>query len=152
MRMRKMFALTFTLFSLIGLSPFSYAAEPGYRAPEQVPGTTVITAAEAKALFDNSVVFIDVRSPRLHGRRHIPGAVHLDLKDMYGEESLARVVKKDHPLVIYCSGIKCSRSSRASAEAVSWGYEKIYYFRGGIVEWRDAGYPVESSELELDEK
>lgn len=149
MRMRKLFAFT---FMLVSLGPISYAADPDYLAPEQVPGTTVITAAEAKALFDNGVIFIDVRSPRLHGRRHIPGAVHLDLKDMYDENSLARVANKDQPLVIYCSGIKCSRSSRASAEAVSWGYEMVYYFRGGIVEWRDAGYPVESSEPEPAEK
>ena len=96
----------------------------------------------------SGVVFIDVRSPRLHSRRHIPGAVHLDLKDTFDEESLAMVAKKDQQLVIYCSGIKCSRSSTASAEAVSWGYTKVHYLRGGIVDWRNAGYPVESSEAE----
>ena len=113
-----------------------------------MPGATLVTAAEAKALYDAGVVFIDVRSPRLHNRRHIPGAVHLDLKDTFDEESLSKVAKKDQQLVIYCSGIKCSRSSTASADAVSWGFKKVHYFRGGIVEWRDAGYPVESSEVE----
>ena len=111
----------------------------------------LISAAEAKALYDANVVFIDVRSPRLHSRRHIPGAAHLDLKDTYDEESLSRVAKKDQQLVIYCSGIKCSRSSTASAEAVSWGFTKVHYFRGGIVDWRNAGYPVESSEAQAGE-
>jgi rhodanese-related sulfurtransferase len=77
--------------------------------------------------------------------------VHLDLKDTFDEESLSRVAKKDQPLVIYCSGIKCSRSSSASADAVSWGFKKVHYFRGGIVEWRDAGYPVESSDEETEQ-
>ena len=148
---RQLLAFTILLFTYASTGQLSYAAKEGYIAPEQVPGTTLVSAAEAKALYDANVVFIDVRSPRLHNRRHIPGAVHLDLKDTYDEESLSRVAKKDQQLVIYCSGIKCSRSSTASAEAVSWGYTKVHYFRGGIVDWRNAGYPVESSEVEAGE-
>jgi rhodanese-related sulfurtransferase len=56
------------------------------------------------------------------------------------------VAKKDQPIVIYCSGVKCSRSYRASEKAVEWGYTKVYYFRGGIVEWKKAGYPVEKGD------
>lgn len=148
MHRRHLMAFTFFLFTFISTIQPGYAAKKGYLAPEQLPGTTLVSAAEAKTLYDAGVVFIDVRSPRLHTRRHIPGAVHLDLKDTYDEESLAKVAKKDQQLVIYCSGIKCSRSSTASAEAVSWGFKKVHYFRGGIVEWRDAGYPVESGEVE----
>jgi rhodanese-related sulfurtransferase len=128
------------------VTPLSHAAKAGYSAPLEVTGARTVTAEEVKSLFDAGVVIIDVRNPRLHARRHIPGAVHLDLKDVYDEESLAAVAKKDEPLVIYCSGVKCSRSSRASEKAVSWGYKKVLYFRGGIVDWRDAGYPVESGE------
>lgn len=152
MHRRYLIAFTFFLCTLISTLQPGYAAKKGYVAPEQVPGATLVSAAEAKALYDAGVVFIDVRSPRLHTRRHIPGAVHLDLKDTFDKESLAKVAKKDQQLVIYCSGIKCSRSSTASAEAVSWGFNKVHYFRGGIVEWRDAGYPLETSELEADEK
>ncbi|MGB5278251.1 MAG: rhodanese-like domain-containing protein [Gammaproteobacteria bacterium] len=123
-----------------------HAGDDDYRAPESVEGATTVTAAQVKELFDAGVVIVDVRNPRLYARRHIPGAQHLDLKDVFSEASLAAVVNKDEPLVIYCSGVKCTRSSRASARAVSWGYKKVYYFRGGIVEWRDAGYPVASGE------
>ena len=148
---RQLLAFTILLFTYASTGHLSYAAKEGYIAPEQVPGATLVTAAEAKALYDADVVFIDVRSPRLYNRRHIPGVVHLDLKDTYDEESLSRVAKKDQPLVIYCSGIKCSRSSTASAEAVSWGFKKVHYFRGGIVDWRNAGFPVESSEVKAGE-
>ncbi|MGB5225129.1 MAG: rhodanese-like domain-containing protein [Arenicellales bacterium] len=151
MNRRQLLVFTFFLFTYAITGQPGYAAKKGYIAPEQVPGAALVTAAEAKALHDAGVVFIDVRSPRLYNRRHIPGVVHLDLKDTFDEESLARVAKKDQPLVIYCSGIKCSRSSTASADAVSWGFKKVHYFRGGIVEWRDAGYPVESSEVEAEQ-
>jgi len=148
---RQLLAFTFLLITFASTTQPGYAAKKGYVAPEQVPGTILVSATEAKALYDAGVVFIDVRSPRLHNRRHIPGAVHLDLKDTFDEESLSQAATKDQQLVIYCSGIKCSRSSTASAEAVSWGFKKVHYFRGGIVDWRNAGYPVESSEVEAGE-
>lgn len=146
MYIRKFIAFTLLSSALVITSPASHAAKPGYSAPEQVPGATTVTAEEVKALYDAGGVIVDVRSPRLYNRRHIPGAHHQDLKDTYDEETLAAVANKDEPVVIYCSGVKCSRSSQASEMAVSWGYKDVRYFRGGIVEWRDAGYPVESSE------
>ena len=102
MHRRQLLAFTFFFFTFASIIQPCYAAKKGYIAPEQVPGTTLVSAAEAKALYDANVVFIDVRSPRLHNRRHIPGAVHLDLKDTYDEESLSSVAKKDQQLVIYC--------------------------------------------------
>ena len=120
------------------------AAGKNYRSPESVDGATTVTAAQVRALQEAGTAIVDVRNPRLYARRHIPGAHHLDLKHTYNEESLAEVVARDEPVVIYCSGVKCSRSTIASRKAVSWGYEKVYFFRGGIVEWRNAGYPVET--------
>ena len=117
-----------------------------YRSPESVDGAVTTSAGQAKALYDQGVAFIDVRNPRLYARKHIPGARHLDLKNTFSEQTLAAVVKRQEPLVIYCSGIKCRRSSRASEMAVSWGFEKVHYFRGGIVDWKNAGYPVETSD------
>ncbi len=146
MLLRQRLVFSFLLTLLLIVTPLSHAAKAGYSAPLGVTGARTVTVEEVKSLFDAGVVIVDVRNPRLHARRHIPGAVHLDLKDVYDEESLAVVAKKDEPLVIYCSGVKCSRSSRASEKAVSWGYKKVLYFRGGIVDWRDAGYPMESSE------
>ena len=122
------------------------AANTDYRSPEHVDGAETIVAARARELFDQGVKFIDVRNSRLYARRHIPGAHHLDLKHVYNEQTLAAVAGKDEPIVVYCSGVKCSRSYRASEKAVSWGYSKVYYFRGGIVDWREAGYPIETAE------
>jgi rhodanese-related sulfurtransferase len=115
-----------------------------YRSPEGVEGAITTSVEQAKSLFDQGVKFIDVRNPRLYARKHIPGALHLDFKEIFTEQTLASVAGRDEPLVIYCSGVKCSRSSRASAMAASWGFSQVHYFRGGIVEWNNAGYPVEA--------
>ncbi len=145
---RKSLSLTSLFFILVITSPHVTAGNSDYRSPEEVPGTTTITAEVAKKLYDEGVVMIDVRNPRLYARRHIPGAHHLDLKTAYNEDALAAIASKDDAIVIYCSGVKCSRSYRASEQAVSWGYRRVNYFRGGISDWRKAGYPMESSDVE----
>jgi len=145
---RKSLSFASLFFILAVTAPQVNAGNKDYRSPEEVPGTTTITAEEAKNLYDEGVAIIDVRNPRLYARRHIPGAHHLDLKTAYNEDALAALAGKDDAIVIYCSGVKCSRSYRASEQAVSWGYKKVKYFRGGIVDWRNAGYQVESSAVE----
>ena len=122
-------------------------ADNSFRSPELVMGAKTISVDEAKALFDNRAVFLDVRNPRLFGRKHIPGAIHLDLKTHFTESAVSEVVSKDQPVVIYCSGIKCSRSYRATEKAVAWGFTSVHYFRGGIIAWKNAAYPMEGSEI-----
>ena len=121
------------------------AADTGYRSPEHAEGATTINVDEAKWLFDEGVTFIDVRNPRFFSRRHVPGSHHLYMKGGFTRETLADVAEKDQPIVIYSSGIKCGRAYRAAVQAVSWGYTRVYYFRGGIVDWKDVHYPIEST-------
>jgi rhodanese-related sulfurtransferase len=132
-------------FALLAVAAIGQARNPDYRSPEHAEGATTISVDEAKWMFDEGAAFIDVRNPRFFARRHVPGSHHLDLKDNFTEESLAAVAGKDQPIVIYSSGVKCSRGHRAAELAATWGYKKVYYFRGGIVDWRDVQYPLKSS-------
>jgi rhodanese-related sulfurtransferase len=143
-RARKGIASFFIAIGSLAVVTIGHAIDTGYRSPEHAPGTTTVTVDEAKWLFDDGAVFIDVRNPRFFARRHVPGAYHLDMKDAFTRESLAAVARKDQPIVIYSSGVKCGRAHRASVLAVSWGYEKVHYFRGGIIDWKDVQYPMES--------
>lgn len=128
------------------LSTPAVAVKKEYRSPSTVEGTTTVSLAEARALYDKGVKFIDVRNSRFFASAHIPGAIHLDLKYNFDEEKLKRVARSDEPIVIYCSGEMCSRSYRASASAVSWGYEHVYYFRTGFAAWKAAGFPIRSED------
>ena len=123
-----------------GLSATGAAAA---ESPFEVPGATTVNAAKAKALHGRGVPFVDVRAVADWNIGHIPGAVHLELKEVFSEAALLRVVGKGTEVVILCEGPKCLRSSKASAKAVSWGFTRVYYFRDGFPAWRAAGYPVE---------
>jgi rhodanese-related sulfurtransferase len=122
------------------------AKKTSYRSPEHVEGAVTTSAQQAKQLFDEGVTFVDVRNIKLHTRKHIPGAHHLDLKKAFNETSLSKLVNKDQPFVIYCSGVKCSRSYHAASRAISWSFTRVHYFRGGIVAWKKAGYPLKYAE------
>ncbi len=129
-------------FIALVFSVFVSVAVAG-EAPMKVAGATTVDAAAAKALFDSGALFVDPRRESEFEAGRIPDAVSLELKKKFNEESLAAELKKDEPVVFYCNGSKCLRSSKAAAKAVGWGYSKVYYFRGGFPAWKAAGYPVE---------
>ncbi len=108
-----------------------------------VEGATTISADMAKALHDRGVPFVDVRTKDLFEAAHIPGATHLELFSTFDEPNLLKAAAKDKEVVIYCAGPGCKRSSKACTKAVSWGFEKVYYFRGGFPAWRAAGLPTD---------
>jgi len=128
-----------TLVLVLFVSPV-YAAES---APMEVEGAQRITAAEAKALFDKGVIFVDVRGDADYNAGRIPEAEHLHVDSKLTDASLGALVKKGGPVVFYCNGTKCGLSPKACAKAVAWGYTNVKYFRGGFPEWKAAGYPVE---------
>lgn len=113
-------------------------------SPKMIEGAITVNSAEAKSLFDQEVLFVDVRKDSDWDAGRIPGAVHLDnKKGVFSEASLSAEASKDEKLVIYCNGEKCPRSAKGCKDAVAWGFKQVYYFRDGFPAWKSAGYPVE---------
>ena len=58
-------------------------------------------------------------------------------------DSLARLIgTRTTPVIFYCNGVRCDRSGRAVGIAVACGYRDVYWFRGGIEEWRAKEFPL----------
>ena len=133
------------VLAVLGAASAAQADDEGL-SPASVDGAVTVSVAEAARLHADGVVFVDVRNPRLFARRHIPGAVHLNLSDDFNLANLSATVSRGQPFVVYCSGVKCSRSSTAADFAVAWGFTGVHYFREGIVGWRDAGLPVDTAD------
>lgn len=113
------------------------------KSPMQVEGAKTVSVAEAKKLFDEGVLFVDVRSDKDFDAGRIPDALHLNSKSSFNEVSLSEEAGKTEGILIYCNGEDCMRSSKTSALAVKWGFSKVYYFRDGYPAWKLASYPVE---------
>lgn len=137
-------AKTLQVFVGFFLVIFSFASFAGDEVSAvTVDGATTVDAAQAKALFDEEVLFIDVRKDQDWDAGRIPGAVHLELKKVLSKEALLEEMSADEKVVFYCNGEKCLRSSKAAAKAVEWGFSNVHYFRLGFPAWKAAGYPVE---------
>ncbi|WP_412554192.1 rhodanese-like domain-containing protein [Shimia sp. MIT1388] len=134
------FLRTLAAVASLVLLPFAALAAT---SPETVSGATTVSPEEAGQLFDEGVAFIDVRKPSDFDAGRIPGAVHLDVKSALTQDALAEVVASDAPVVFYCNGHSCLRSSKAAEMAVEWGFSKVYYFRDGYPAWESAGFPIE---------
>jgi len=102
----------------------------------------MVDVTTAKVLHERNAMFIDVRLKHWFDEGHIPGAVNIPFYNFH-DNRLAAVANKDQEVVFYCYGIQCEYSDKASNRALSWGYEKVYYFMKGYPAWLDAGYPVE---------
>ena len=132
-----------SLLSALALAvsaPLSAHAEV---SPTSIDGATTVDTAQARQLFDQGVAFVDVRKDSDWEAGRVPGAIHLELKKVYSSDALAEEVQKDEPLVLYCNGEKCLRSSDASQKAVEWGWTKVHYYRDGFPAWKAASLPVE---------
>lgn len=112
-------------------------------SPASIAGAKTVDVAQAKTLFMQGVKFIDVRSYVNWDAGRIPLAYHLEPKKEFTREALANLAAQDEPIVIYCSGLKCHRAAAASKKAVAWGYQKVYYFRLGYSNWKNALNPIE---------
>ncbi len=112
-------------------------------APPKVIGATTVDTMFAKKLLDRKTTFVDVRSAEDYAKGHIPGAVNLPLKDGFTSDALSAVVKKNKSVVFYCNGIKCQASSKATQQALDWGWTSVFYYRVGFPEWKRVGLAVE---------
>jgi len=141
--MRRLFlSTTLLVLTSLAFAPASALAKKKI-SPTKVNGAVTVDAKKAKELFDKGVVFIDVRKDKDYAAGRVPDAVHIDLKKVYSKDTLSKAVKPEQPVVIYCNGHSCTRSSKAAEKAVSWGYKQVYYFRDGFPSWKKNGYPVE---------
>jgi rhodanese-related sulfurtransferase len=132
-----------TGIALVLLFVSAAMANDTYLSPQSVSGVTTIDAEQAKVLFDQGAVFIDVRTDAEWEAGRIPNAIHLELHQAFTPTSLGAVAKPDDKIVIYCNGPKCPRSSIAAAHAQTWGFTQVYYFRLGLPAWQAAGYAIE---------
>jgi rhodanese-related sulfurtransferase len=74
---------------------------------------------------------------------HLPGALNIP----FGADFEARIREnfpdRFQPIVVYCLDQDCSASPKAAETMERLGYQKVYDYEAGKVDWRHAGFPVE---------
>ncbi len=84
------------------------------------------------------VAVIDVREPFEWGEGHIPGALHIPMREAAERSSQ---IPADRPKAVLCSG--GLRSSTVISALKKAGPRNWYNVSGGMTAWQKSGYPVE---------
>jgi rhodanese-related sulfurtransferase len=82
-------------------------------------------------------VLLDVRSPELYARAHVPGAVNLPHRKII--EARLEEYPRDALFVVYCSGPHCNGADRAAARLARLG-RPVKLMIGGMTGWIDEGF------------
>ena len=87
-------------------------------------------------------VLLDVRSPELFAKGHVPGAINL----LHGKiiESKLRDWPSDTLFVTYCAGPHCNGAARGALRLAELG-RPVKIMVGGVTGWIDEGFDLESS-------
>jgi len=103
-----------------------------------------ISRDELKAKLDRSDAFklIMALNRWAFDAKHIPGSIHVDTPD-----ELYRVVRPDEDVVVYCSNVDCLSSVAMYRDLVRRGYSNVRRYSGGLLDWEDAGLPLEGEFL-----
>ena len=113
-------------------------------SPEDIPGTTKINAEELIELMwaAPQLTLIDSRIKSDRSKGFIEGSISLPNTETSCETLEGVIPDKSTPALFYCNGIKCGRSAKAAQIAIDCGYNQIYWFRGGIEEWKQKKLPL----------
>jgi rhodanese-related sulfurtransferase len=145
----------FRLASADAARQFTYVASLGIATPEVLKGVTRVSAEEVVELARQGVTIVDTRTPKEYDNEHIRGAVlasyiekslkEADFDASKDDFTALKTLAKEKPLILHCNGPECWKSYKASKTAAASGYAKIYWFRGGMPEWREKHLPVEGT-------
>jgi len=72
--------------------------------------------------------------------KHIPGSLHFDTPD-----ALYAALRPDDEIVVYCSQRDCLSSVAMFRDLIARGYQNVRRYSGGLMEWEDAGLPLEGA-------
>lgn len=138
--MKHLFSLLLTISALFALSACSRKTEtidPASIDVSTLPLNIDVQTASALSSRDD-VLLLDVREQSEYDAGHIPGVTLIPMNDV--PNRLAEI-PTDKTVIVTCrSG---NRSGQVTEYLRGQGFSNVYNMAGGIVEWQNAGLPVE---------
>lgn len=98
---------------------------------------------KAKLDADDPLKLVMALNRWAYDAKRIPGSLHFDTPD-----ELYAALKPDDEIVVYCSHVDCLSSVALYRELLRRGYQNVRRYAGGLLDWEDAGLPLEGSFVE----
>ena len=99
----------------------------------------ILTAQQVqiKTTENPKIKLVMTLGPKAYTKCHIPGSLNI-----WDIETAKSKFTKDTEIIVYCSDRACAASFHAYNQLKREGYQNIWRFAGGLVEWSEAGYPL----------
>lgn len=118
-----------------------------------VPGVHPVTEIELlQAMNDKDALIVDMREPEDRMKGTIPNSYHIPYTEVAGRMDELGCAKqggkwdcgKARKVYAFCNGPVCPQSPTAISAMVRDGFpvDKIYYYRGGMLDWDALGFPI----------
>lgn len=119
-----------------------------------VPGVHPATEIEMlNAMNDRSALIVDMREPEDRANGTIPGSMHIVYTEVANRLNELGCTKAGEgkwdcaqakKVFAFCNGPVCPQSPTAILAMTRVGFpaDKIYYYRGGMLDWAALGFPV----------
>lgn len=106
---------------------------------------TGIDRDQVKRMIDEGVVtVVEVLDETQFDKFHLPGAINVPVSGDFEEDIQEAVPDRTAPVVVYCKDEDCDASPQAAQRMEDLGYERVYDYEGGKMDWKEAGLPIES--------
>ncbi len=92
----------------------------------------------ASSITESKLVVINVLDPDYFQDCHMTGSINIPFEQF--ENSIQNLRKTDR-YVLYCSNYACTAAPFAAEMLQKAGFNDVFVFPGGIVEWYQQGYP-----------
>jgi PQQ-dependent catabolism-associated CXXCW motif protein len=129
-------------------------SQVGSRTPMNIPGGRVVTTPELARAFNSGQEFLlvdalkDQHSLTIQGADRIPEAGFAGSYTDATQRGLSAQLQEltdddlDFIVVFFCQGAECWESYNASLRAINLGYTSVFWYRGGLAAWQEAGLPL----------
>ena len=102
---------------------------------------------EVKSMIDHNEAYylINVLAPEQFNKAHIPGSYNIPVADEHFIQNVKqRIADKDAKVIVYCANFNCNASPNAAKQLDDAGFNDVVDFAGGVQDWVEAGYPLQS--------
>lgn len=129
-------------------------ADVGTPTPLSIPGARAVSTMQLAAEMRQGRRMVLVDALDSQHFQTIQGAVYLPAAGRFGtfsdkvQAGLARDLsaltqgQRETPVVFFCRGVRCWESYNAALRARMAGYPNVFWYRGGLDSWIEAGLPM----------
>lgn len=105
---------------------------------------STITREQLKEKLDGGEEFklVNCLDDWMFRAKRIPGSIHFK-----GLKHALDILDPKEEVIVYCSNFGCTASVLVYQQLVDQGFQNVRHYAGGIVDWEDAGYPLEGDRV-----